>query len=119
LLNCDTAHPVDASAISLRFSLPARPDLGESTLDLRRSEPGVFTGAGPNLSLYTVHLSGGLAVQLYLVPGGPGANEFHVTFLDGAGGEPVSVHGHGDQLRRRRAPRLCDDPGAVAVTADE
>lgn len=47
----DTGAPVDAQAVSLRFSLPARPDLGDSTLLLTRSASGLYRGQGPNLSL--------------------------------------------------------------------
>lgn len=47
----DTGAPVDAPAVSLRFSLPARPDLGASTLLLTRTASGLYQGKGPNLSL--------------------------------------------------------------------
>ena len=47
----DTARPIDAAAASLRFRLPARPDLGESSLPLTRTAPGTYTAQGANLSI--------------------------------------------------------------------
>ena len=47
----DTGAPAGATAITLRFSLPARPDVGGSSLQLRAAGDGSFTGAGSNLSL--------------------------------------------------------------------
>ena len=38
-------------------------------------------------TIYTVQLGAGRTAQVYLDPGGPGANEFHVTFFDPAGAE--------------------------------
>lgn len=46
----DTGRPVDATA-SLRFTLPARPDLGSSTLALPRTKVGLFSANGANLSI--------------------------------------------------------------------
>ncbi|HEX5241510.1 MAG TPA: copper resistance protein CopC [Candidatus Limnocylindrales bacterium] len=49
----DTGRPVPATAVNLRFSLPSRPDIGASTLDLQPTSPGngVLTGTGANLSI--------------------------------------------------------------------
>jgi hypothetical protein len=49
----DTGQPVAASGVSLRFSIPARPDIGSSTLALAASGlgSGVFSATGPNLSI--------------------------------------------------------------------
>ncbi len=47
----DTGAPVGATAMSLRFSLPARPDVGGSSLELQAAGDGSFTGSGSNLSL--------------------------------------------------------------------
>jgi copper transport protein len=47
----DTGQPVDASSVELRFSLPAQPSLGESTLTLTRTSAGSYTARGGNLSL--------------------------------------------------------------------
>ncbi len=46
----DTGRPVTAVA-SLRFSKPDQPDLGTSTLKLRRGADGDYLGSGPNLSI--------------------------------------------------------------------
>jgi copper transport protein len=47
----DTGAPVSPSAIELRFSYPARPDVGASTLTLAPVANGTFAGSGANLSL--------------------------------------------------------------------
>ena len=38
-------------------------------------------------TIYTVQLAAGRTAQVYLDPGGPGPNDFHVTFFDAAGAE--------------------------------
>ena len=38
-------------------------------------------------TIYTIQLGGGRTAQVYLDPGGPGQNEFHVTFFDPTGAE--------------------------------
>jgi copper transport protein len=126
----DTGASVAATGVTLRFSIPARSDVGGSRLDLTPAGSGVFTAAGGNLSLdgawqitalvvngtasvevpllalvgatrqqvdvnrvagiptiYTVHLSAGRSVQVYLDPDKLGQNDFHVTFFDAAGTE--------------------------------
>jgi hypothetical protein len=49
----DTGAPVPATSVTLRFSLPARPDVGTSRLDLIPfgTAGGTFTGTGANLSI--------------------------------------------------------------------
>jgi copper transport protein len=47
----DTGASAGATGVTLRFRLPARPDVGGSSLQLRASDDGSFTGAGSNLSL--------------------------------------------------------------------
>jgi len=48
----DTGQPVPATKLALRFELPARPDIGASSLDLMAgTTPGTFTADGPNLSI--------------------------------------------------------------------
>ncbi len=47
----DTGKPVVASPVTLTFSLPSDPSLGQSTLNLRRAPDGTYTGSGPYLSL--------------------------------------------------------------------
>jgi len=124
----DTATPVAATAVSLRFAIASSTGVGGSTLDLQPGGPGSFTASAGNLSLdgiwnivatvaaptgavevpligstvvpaqpvdgdgtplapATVHLADGTSVQVYLDPGGPGANELHATFFDAAGKE--------------------------------
>ena len=51
LTDYDTGAAVDATAVRLTFRLPARPDVGASTLDLVRQSAGVFAGTGANLSI--------------------------------------------------------------------
>jgi copper transport protein len=47
----DRGTPIGAGRVSLRFEFPARPGVGGSTLDLRRTSAGVYEGSGSNLSL--------------------------------------------------------------------
>jgi len=47
----DTGRAVPALRVSLTFSRPDRPELGSSTLALRRGADGTWTGSGPNLSI--------------------------------------------------------------------
>jgi copper transport protein len=51
VVDYDTRQPVAAERVSLRFSLPARPDVGASTLDLRRGADGTWQGQGSQLSI--------------------------------------------------------------------
>jgi hypothetical protein len=46
----DTGRPVAGTA-SLRFTLPSRPDLGSSTLELAPTAPGAFAATGANLAI--------------------------------------------------------------------
>ena len=134
----DTGGPVNATGLTLRFTLPSRTDIGTSRLDLTPAGTGVFTGSGGNVSIagswqvtavvvnglssvevpleltmpadvpggsptpgptidvnavpglptiYTVHLTAGRTVQVYLDPGTAGPNELHATFFDPVGTE--------------------------------
>jgi putative copper export protein len=126
----DSGKVVQADAVTLRFSPPARPEVGATSLDLKRASDGTYQASGTNLSLdgnwrvdvliqrgaqsaqvtlnletrvvplqidinrvpgqltiYTIHLSEGRTAQVYVDPGNPGANEFHVTFFDASGNE--------------------------------
>lgn len=47
----DTASPVLASRVALRFAFPGRPNVGESTLELKAIGNGTYTATAPNLSL--------------------------------------------------------------------
>jgi copper transport protein len=124
----DTAAPVAATSVSLRFAIASSIGVGGSTLGLQPAALGSFAASGGNLSLdgiwkitttvagpsgsvevpliastvvppqavdgdgtplapATVHLADGTSVQVYLDPGGAGANELHATFFDAAGQE--------------------------------
>jgi hypothetical protein len=50
VVDFDTKRPVD-DPVALRFAMPNRPELGESTLTLARTRPGTFTASGANLSI--------------------------------------------------------------------
>jgi putative copper export protein/methionine-rich copper-binding protein CopC len=47
----DTGAPVEVTAVRLSFKMPARPDVGSSTLSLRGRSDGTFVGTGSNLSI--------------------------------------------------------------------
>ena len=47
----DSGAAVTAQGVTLRFSIPARPDIGSSRLDLAPADTGVFSATGGNLSL--------------------------------------------------------------------
>jgi hypothetical protein len=47
----DTGAPVAADHVTLRFSIPARSDIGSSRLDLAPSGAGTFAATGGNISL--------------------------------------------------------------------
>jgi hypothetical protein len=74
----DTGKPVAGSA-ALQFTLPARPDLGSSSLPLATTAPGLFSGSGANLSIngtWTVvvaiqETSGGVEIPFTLTPPTP------------------------------------------------
>jgi copper transport protein len=145
----DTGRPVVADPVTLTFSQPDRPDVGNSTLILRRAADGTYRASGPNLSiigtwrvvvlvqqssgaaqidlsvtphpppehitvdhspgipdLYTISLTAGGSVQVYLDPGHPGLNEFHVTYIGADGRETptrsLTVEATGPSGARRR-----------------
>jgi hypothetical protein len=51
VVDYDTGAAAGATAVTLRFGLPARPDVGGSSLRLQVAADGSFTGTGSNLSL--------------------------------------------------------------------
>lgn len=54
----DTEEPLPAERVSVRFTLPHRPDVPASTLELERQDEGVWAARGSNLSLIDVwHVS--------------------------------------------------------------
>jgi methionine-rich copper-binding protein CopC/putative copper export protein len=138
-LDYDTQHPIPSGDVSLTFAIPARPDLGSSTLTMARQRDGEYVAVAPNLSvagtwsitvliqqgsrsavvpltvttrtapvrvdvsrgpglptIYTIHVTSTASLQVYLDPGKPGFNEFHVTVLAVNGNElttsQVTVH---------------------------
>ena len=104
----DTRQPVDAAGVTLRFSLPARPDVGGSTLRLTPTAPGVFSASGANLSIDgswtvtalvdhgTASVEVNLTVQTQLPPqqvhinAVPGAPTIYTVHLDA--GRTVQVY---------------------------
>jgi copper transport protein len=46
VVDYDSGQPVDAQRVSLRFALPNRPDVGASSLELKRAADGRFEGNG-------------------------------------------------------------------------
>jgi putative copper export protein len=122
----DTGRPVDATRVALRFAFPGRPNVGESTLELKPNGNGSYSATAPTLALagrwsvtvvvergldsaevplvvttavpperisaqviaglptvYTVDLSKGRSLQLYVDPGTAGNNAVHATFFQG------------------------------------
>ena len=121
----DTGQTVTANRVALRFAFPGRPNIGESTLELKTDGNGTYVATAPNLSLagrwsvtavverglnsvevpmmvttaapperiqsqviagltlYTVDLSKGRSLQLYVDPGTAGNNAVHATFFQG------------------------------------
>jgi hypothetical protein len=59
----DTGAPVNATTVRLTFSLPAKPSIGASTLDLHFQQPGLFTATGANLSLEGTWLVAALVTE--------------------------------------------------------
>ncbi len=51
VVDYDTERPVAADRVTLRFTIPDRPDIGPSTLVLSRAADGTYQGQGTNLSL--------------------------------------------------------------------
>jgi hypothetical protein len=135
IVDYDTKKPVPATAVSMTFRLPARPDVAQSTLSLKHGTAEVWTGNGANLALpgtwsvtmlvqepttsvevpftvktkatpqtitksvapgqptlYTIHVSGDRAIQVYSDSQRSGLYEVHVTYFDPSGAElPIDV----------------------------
>lgn len=51
LTDYDSGAPVAASAVQLKFEIASLAGIGTSTLDLKGSATGQFSGSGPNLSI--------------------------------------------------------------------
>jgi uncharacterized membrane protein len=63
LSDYDTGAPVNATAVRLTFSLPSKPAIGASTLDLRLQKSSLFAAAGANLSLEGTWLVAALVTE--------------------------------------------------------
>ncbi|HSS11963.1 MAG TPA: copper resistance protein CopC [Acidimicrobiales bacterium] len=104
----DTGAPVAGTA-ALRFTLPARPDLGSSTLQLAPTGPGVFARQGANLSIDGIwsvdvdiqQASGGVEIpftvtprrppeKIVVAPQGPGVPTLYTLEL--AGGASIQTY---------------------------
>jgi hypothetical protein len=104
----DTRQPVAGTA-SLTFNLPAQPNLGSSSLELKPAGPGLFSSSGANLSIngtwaVVVALqesSGGIEIpftytpprppeKVVVAPQGPGIPTLYT--LDLPGGESVQTY---------------------------
>jgi copper transport protein len=120
LRDYDSGAPVDATAVSLRFRLPARPDLGESTLALPSAGSGIYTAQGANLSIdgtwaLTVAVqrpSGGTEVPLTLTTRQPPERLDVQRFI----GAPTLYTLH---LPDGRSVQVYLDPGKVGVRVNE
>jgi copper transport protein len=116
----DSGAPVDAPAVTLRFLLPARPDLGESTLALPSTGPGTYTASGANLSIdgtwaVTVAVqraTGGVEIPLTLTTRQP-PEQIDVQRYVGA---PTLYTLH---LPEGRSIQVYLDPGKAGVPVNE
>jgi copper transport protein len=63
LSDYDTGAPLNATAVRLTFSLPSKPTIGASTLDMHPQKPGVLTATGANLSLAGTWLVAALVTE--------------------------------------------------------
>ncbi|HEX6207572.1 MAG TPA: copper resistance protein CopC [Actinomycetota bacterium] len=111
----DTGEPVEATAVSLRFSMPDRGDVGTTELELDEVEPGLWRGEGTNLSVAGTWRVGVLiqqpddAVRLELELETSGA-EPEIEVIEGGPGQPdiyVIPLGEG------RTVQAYVDPGAA------
>ncbi len=68
----DTGAPVDASSVELEFTQPLRPQLGESTLILRRQSNGSFGARGGNVSI------AGIWEVVAIIENGANSTEVHL-----------------------------------------
>ncbi len=84
LADYDTGRPVAADRVTLRFTKPDRPDIGQSALTLGRAADGTYAGEGTNLSL-----SGPWTVAM-VIERGP--NSVEVRMAVGTRIRPSTVH---------------------------
>jgi hypothetical protein len=71
-------------------------------------------------TIYTIHLTAGRTVQVYLDPDKPGQNDFHVTFFDASGTELPATNIGVTVASGSGAPRQLTvralEPGHVVAT---
>lgn len=111
LRDFDSGAPVEARRVSLRFSLPDRPEVGRSELELERETEGTWVGRGTNLSVGGTWSIGVLIEQatdslqvnleletretqpeVEVIEGGPGVPDIYQIRLEGG----RSVQGYVD-----------------------
>jgi uncharacterized membrane protein len=116
----DSGAPVPAQAVSLRFRLPARPDLGESTLTLPATGPGTYAASGANLAI------DGTWALTVAVQGPSGGVEVPLTFATRRPPEPIDVQPYVGaptlytlHLPQGRSIQVYLDPGNAGVRVNE
>ena len=112
----DSAAPIRADVVQLGFSMPQRPDLGTSTLPLKRAGAGTYRADGANLSIF------GTWKVTVLVQHGPTSVEvpFNVTTrippqqidVNRAAGAPTVYTAH---FTGGRTVQVYLDPGKAGV----
>jgi copper transport protein len=78
LTDYDSGAVLDGRTVTLRFTLPARPDIGASQLVLKPMGNGVYQATGANLS---IDGSWRIAAQISGGPGGSGAVDVAVQLI--------------------------------------
>jgi copper transport protein len=114
----DTAHPVNATRVALRFDFPGRPTVGESTLELKTFGSGNYASTGTNLSL-----AGRWAVTV-IVERGVDSAEVPLTVTTAVPPERLSVMRQAGlpdiftvSLSGNRSVQLYVDPGKAGFNA--
>ena len=116
LSDYDTGAPLGGRTVTLRFTLPSRPDLGASALKLKAIGNGVYQATGPNLS---IDGSWRIAAQ---VSGGPSSAEVTLQLatrqpqlkidVNAVPGLPTIYTVH---LAQSRAVQVYIDPGKAGA----
>ncbi len=114
VVDYDTAQPVAASALELRFELASRAGVEPSTLQLDPSGPGRFSGSGANLSI------DGIWRVTATVAAASGAVEVALLAVTTVSPQPVDILVSPDvptiytiQLGAAGAAQVYLDPGGV------
>jgi nitrogen fixation protein FixH len=95
VVDYDSGQPVDATRVSLRFTLPSRPDIGASTLELDKAADGRWQGQGIlsidgkwSITTLVEQASGSVTVPLELQARGSPGNSSQVQ-VSKAPGQPT------------------------------